>query len=278
MSPATIQTRSLAQELTEAYARSTVVTTPPSQRDPDFGLHQAYAVEAELVKMRRAAGHFPVGRKVGFANRALWRMHKLNSVVWAHMYDDTVQYTTADAPAVLDISRMLAPKIEPEIIFKLKSAPSRESEDAAAVLATVESIALGFEIVDCVFPDWKFTPADFVAAFGFHTALIVGPPERVDPAAIPELIGRLAQCRVRLLCDGKEIATGGGAKVLQSPALCLGELAAGILREVPADPLVAGEVIATGALTDNQFLAPEQRWTAVLDGLALPELTLRTTA
>ena len=278
MSPADIQTESLAQELTEAYARSTLVSIPPSQRDPSFGLAEAYAVEARLVRMRRAGGHFPVGRKVGFANRALWRLHKLNSVVWAHMYDDTVRSTAPGEPATLDLSRMLAPKIEPEIIFKLKSTPGPDPLDAAAVLESVESFALGFEIVDCVYPGWKFAPADFVAAFGFHAALIVGPPRPVEPPAIPELVQQLAGCQVRLLRDGAEIATGGGAKVLESPALCLGELAAGIRREVPADPLAAGEIIATGALSDNQFLAPEQRWTAVLDGLALPELTLRTTS
>ena len=41
----------------------------------------------------------------------------------------------------------------------------------AAVLASVEWLALGFEIVDSVFADWKFQPADFVAAFGLHAAL-----------------------------------------------------------------------------------------------------------
>ena len=278
MSTATLQTQSLARELSDAYAQRVLVSLPPSQRDPEFGLAEAYAVEAELVRMRRAAGHFPVGRKVGLANRALWRLHKLNSVVWAHMYDDTVHYTALGSPATLDVGRMLAPKIEPEILFKLKRAPSGDSTDAAQVLESVESLALGFEIVDCVYPGWKFAPSDFVAAFGFHVALIVGPLQPLDPGMIPTLAGQLAQCRARLFRDGAEVATGGGAKVLESPALCLGELAAGIRREVPADPLVAGEVIATGALTDNQFLTPGQRWTAVLEGLELPELTLQTTA
>jgi len=272
-----LETQSLARELAEAYALSQPVATLPSARDPGFGLAEAYAVEAELVRMRRAAGHVPVGRKVGFANRALWRMHRLSSVVWAHMYDDTVHYAPAGTPATLAVGRMLAPKIEPEIVFKLKSEPSRQAPGAAAVLESVDAIALGFEIVDCVFPGWKFTPPDFVAALGFHVALIVGPLHAVAPGEIPALATQLAECRVRLTCDGALVATGGGAKVLENPALCLGELAAGISREVPADPLAAGELVASGALTDNQFLAPQQRWTAVLEGLELPDLTLLTT-
>ena len=39
----------------------------------------------------RAAGHRTVGRKVGYANKAVWRVLKLETLVWAHMYDDTVR-------------------------------------------------------------------------------------------------------------------------------------------------------------------------------------------
>ncbi len=42
--------------------------------------------------MRRAAGRKTVGVKVGYANKAMWRVLKLDTLVWAHMYDDTVRY------------------------------------------------------------------------------------------------------------------------------------------------------------------------------------------
>ena len=68
------------------------VVSPPSARDAGFDLAAAYAVEAELVRLRRAAGRTTVGRKVGYANKAVWRVLKLDTLVWAHMYDDTVRY------------------------------------------------------------------------------------------------------------------------------------------------------------------------------------------
>ena len=37
--------------------------------------------------------------------------------------------------------------------------------EAHEVLQDVEWLALGFEVIDCVFADWKYAPADFVAAF-----------------------------------------------------------------------------------------------------------------
>ena len=88
-------------------------------RAASFDLAAAYAVEAELVRLRRAAGRTTVGRKVGFANKAMWRVLKLETLVWAHMYDDTVQYAENGA-ASLSLARMCSPKIEPEIVFKLK--------------------------------------------------------------------------------------------------------------------------------------------------------------
>src|SRR5262249_34904631 len=154
----------------------------------------AYAVEAELARMRRASGHRTVGLKVGYANKAVWRALKLDTLVWARMYDDTV-HDAADGRASLSIGRMFSPKIEPEIVFKLKASVP-DGADAAAVLAATDWIALGFEIIDCVFPEWKFQPADFVAAYGLHAALVIGPPLRVDAANAAPLAEQLPSFKV----------------------------------------------------------------------------------
>ena len=113
-------TDSLARELIEAYANRQILPSPLSARDPVFDLSSAYAVEAELVRIRRLAGRATVGRKVGYANKAVWRALKLETLVWAHMYDDTVRFAAGNT-ASLDIGRMYSPKIEPEIVFKLGS-------------------------------------------------------------------------------------------------------------------------------------------------------------
>ena len=113
-----------------AYANRTPMD-PPSARHADFDLAAAYAVEAERARWRLARGHAAIGRKVGFANKAMWRVLKLETLLWAHMYDDTVQYGV-DGRASVSVARMFAPKIEPEIVFKLKR--PIEATDAEAVL------------------------------------------------------------------------------------------------------------------------------------------------
>jgi len=255
-----------------ASATGEEVSGPPSARDARFDLPAAYAVQAELVRRRRAAGRTTVGRKVGFANKALWRILKLETVVWAHMYDDTVRYATANA-APLSLAHMRSPKIEPEIVFKLAK-PSAGGVDAAAILDAVEWLALGFEIIDCPFPGWQFQPVDFVASFGFHAALVVGEPRRIDPAQAA-IVEQLQKFTVKLLRNGEIVDEGSGKNVLRSPLLCLGELAASIARQPGAEPLAAGEIVSTGTITTSQPIAAGETWTARVDGLDVPDLTLR---
>src|SRR5262249_41058449 len=262
-----------AARLSDAHAARRSTPTPSSE-DPAFDLASAYAVERELVRMRRAAGHRTVGRKVGFANKAMWRVLKLETLVWAHVYDDTVHYAEQGETA-LSIARMYAPKIEPEIVFKLRTPLADVSGDASAALASVQWLALGFEIIDSVYPDWKFQPADFVAAYGLHAALVVGEPVPVEPSAIPQLVETLPSFNVRLMKNGEVIEEGSGKNALRSPALCLAELASAISRQPDTEPLAAGELISSGTLTSSVPIAAGEVWRAEVDGLDLAPLTLR---
>ncbi|MEZ5285744.1 MAG: fumarylacetoacetate hydrolase family protein [Vicinamibacterales bacterium] len=263
----------LAREILDAYAAPHAIDTPPSGRPGGLSLDEAYAVEAEVVSLRAQAGHAPVGVKVGYASKAVWRALKLETVVWAHMYDDTVEHTTGGT-TTLDVSGMYAPKIEPEIVFKLRK-PIEGGSDAAAILASVDWLALGFEIIDCVFPDWKLQPVDFVASRGLHTRLIVGTPMTVTPENIPALADVLPSFGVTLLRDSQTVAEGSGRNCLRSPALCLGELASAMAaRGVP--PLDAGALISSGTLTESQLLGADQTWAATVTGLDLPTLTVQT--
>ncbi len=198
--------QALAVELTDAYTKKTLIPAP-SSHDGGIDLDTAYASEAAIAATRRAAGHQTVGWKVGYADKAMWRALKLDTLVWAHLYDDTVRYADWN-DAKLAIGSMIAPKIEPEIVFKLAKTPV--SSDPAAVLEATEWYALGFEIIDCVFPDWKFQPADFVAARGLHAALVVGEPVYVEPEDIAQLVTDLAEFTVRLLRNNELVEEGAG--------------------------------------------------------------------
>jgi len=107
-------------------------------------------VEAELARLKRADGHYAVGRKIGYANKAMWRALKLDTLVWAHMYDDTVIYAQHGITSI-SLERMYSPKIEPEIVFKLKAPLGAEAVGACGSARRRRVARAGFEIIDCVF-------------------------------------------------------------------------------------------------------------------------------
>jgi 2-keto-4-pentenoate hydratase len=273
MSPREVE--ALARELYSAYETGKMVGSPPSNR-PGFDLGAAYEVEAKLRQFREAAGHRVVGRKVGYANKAMWRVLKLETLVWAHMYDDTVHYCDSNS-ATLAIAHPRSMKIEPEIVFGLKQTITSQSLDAAAALEATEWLALGFEIIDCPFPEWKFQPRDLVASFGLHAALVIGKKIQIEPGVIPRLMGELSRFKVRISKFGTLVEEGSGRNSLKSPALCLAELGAAIARRFPSDPLRAGEIVSSGTLTTGHLTSKGDQWAVEVEGISLPALTLRLT-
>ncbi|HZT76125.1 MAG TPA: hypothetical protein VFA27_05675 [Vicinamibacterales bacterium] len=271
-----IDAAAAAERLRQAFAARHPIA-PLSSHDQTFDLAAAYAVERELAAMRRAEGHHTVGRKVGYANKAVWRALKLDTLVWASMYDDTVRYAS-EGSATLSIASMIAPKIEPEIVFKLKSAIAGDASDPSAVLAAVEWIALGFEIIDCPYVDWKFQPVDFVAAYGLHAALVVGTPRQVTASDVPALVEQLPKFKVRLSRvrgDAVELVEeGSGRNSLRSPALCVGELASAIAKRGDQEPLGAGALVSSGTLTESQPMHAGETWRAEVEGIELASLTV----
>jgi len=282
------EVETLARELLSAYETGEMVAIPPSAR-PGFDLNTAYEVEATLKRFREAAGHRSVGRKVGYANKAMWRVLKLETLVWAHMYDDTVHYSDRNS-TTLTIAHPRSLKIEPEIVFGLKQpiiTEGAEGVDAATALASVDWLAVGFEIIDCPFPEWQFQPSDFVASFGLHAALVIGERMQVRPDGIAALVDELPRFKVRMSCssrscsasskNGEVVEEGSGRNSLRSPALCLAELSAAIARRFPTQPLSAGEIVSSGTLTAGHPTDRGDLWTVEVEGLSLPPLTLRLT-
>jgi len=251
-----------------------MVDVPPSAR-AGFYLDPAYAVEGRLKELRQAVGHKAVGRKVGYANKAMWRVLKLETLVWAHMYDDTV-HSSNNNSTTITLMHPRSLKIEPEIVFGLKDRIG-EGLDAGGALEAVDWLALGFEIIDCPYPEWKFQPSDFVASFGLHAALVIGEKMKVHPDLIPRLIEELPRFKVRISKSGEFVEEGSGKNSLKSPALCLAELGAAIARRFPSQPLTAGEIVSSGTLTAGHPTAKGDLWTAAVEGISLPSLALQLT-
>lgn len=241
---------------------------------PGFDVSDAYAAGRMVHAARLAEGARPVGRKIGFTNPAMWARYGVGAPVWAYMYDSTVRHV-APASARCSLVRFVEPRIEPEIVFHFHSAPP-PGGDLAALLACIDWVAHGFEIVQSHFAGWKFQAPDAIADGGLHGELLVGPPQPVESLG-GGLQKNLEAFTLELLCDGEIRDVGTGANVLGSPLAALAHLVAVLAEQSPLQPIQAHEIVTTGTLTGAYVLRPGQTWQTRLGGIGLPGLSVSFT-
>jgi 2-oxo-3-hexenedioate decarboxylase len=246
------------------------LTQLPSERGA-FSVRDAYSVGAELTRLRRARGERTLGRKIGFTNRAIWPQYGVESPLWAHMYTTSVLHAE-EGVAHFAIGQLVSPRIEAEIVLGLAT-PVLGNAAPAELAPAIAWVALGFEIVDCHYADWRFTLADCTADFGLHAALVVGPRYMLTASDTATLAANLAAVRVEQHCDAVFFAEGSGANALGSPLIALGFLAETIAA-LGAESLQAGEIITTGTLTPAVAIQPGHIWRVAADWMVLKPLSL----
>jgi 2-oxo-3-hexenedioate decarboxylase len=244
-----------------------------SQLGASLDLDRAYQVGRVLHERLVERGFRSVGRKIGFTNPAMWEQFQVSQPIWAHVYAQTVHFAQG-GHLLLTLDGMVAPRLEPEVVLKLRQ-PVPSGESSAEELARcLEWVAVGFEIVDSHYPDWRFTAAEAVADFGVHAALVVGTPWRVG-AENPQHIATSLQTLKVTLRGGKDfVAEGEGRNTLGSPLLALGFLAQVLADQPWAPPLVPGEVITTGTLTALPCLRRGESYRVEVAGAPLAPLQL----
>ena len=269
------QIHAIAQELLDARERVVRIESIAA-RYADFDLDAAYAVAAELMRLQRERGGVPVGRKVGFTNRSIWALYGVDAPMWAHVYADSVSYA-GNGRAEVSLAGLVSPRMEPEIVFKLREPVPVGCTDAQRLLRSVEWYAHGVEIVHSHF-DWKFKLADATADWACHGRLVIGEPQILSDEGIAALARALPEVGAALRKGGIRQIEGVGANVLGSPAHALGFLADLLAKQPYMQPLAAGEIISTGTITDALPVTAGETWSTEISGLPLQNLTIVYTA
>ena len=243
-----------------------------SARFSAFDLDDAYHVAAAIRQMREARGEMPVGRKIGFTNRTIWAEYNVYGPIWGYVYNRTV-HNLAEIGDTFSLMGLAEPRIEPEIVFKLALAPA-PGMDETALLACIDWVGHGFEIVQSIFPGWKFSAPDTVAALGLHGALLIGPRHSI--AAHAEDWSRtLSTFEIDLKRDGAVIDHGRARNVLGGPVSALRHLIDILEGDQVNPPLAAGEIITTGTLTRALPVSAGETWTTKLTGVAFDGIRVR---
>lgn len=258
-----LKTDEIAAGMLAAFDSRTPIA-PFTSRDPSFDVAQAYAVTAAACRMRIDRGEKPIGRKIGFTNRGIWDQYNIHAPVWGYMYEHSV----ALLDTRLTVAPFCEPQIEPEIALWLEKAPSPGMNERE-LLGCIGWIAHGFEVVQSVFPGWKFKVPDTIANFGMHGGYRLGPPLAVTADNRAALFDSLVTFTVTLFRDGTEIDKGRGSNVLDGPLSALRHLVE-LLATDPDNPqLSAGEIVTTGTLTRAFPVRDGETWSTDMAGIPL---------
>ena len=268
------QVTTYADQFLEARAKSTTLRPFPANAKISFA--DAYQIAREIQAKRIAAGEEQVGRKIGFANHALWNKYGRNApiheLIWTPLFSSTIRFMD-QTHGVQSLAGALQPRLTPELIFKIGQTPSPDAT-VEEIADCLEWMAHGFEIVVCPFPKWEFNIADAIAAFALHGAFLIGEPHQLASTSRHNLGSILANTSVSLSCDSTLLSAGFGSDFIESPLHAIWHLQQ-LLKDQPDTPtLQAGEIISTGTWTDLTPVKSGQTWSSAFSGASLAGLSV----
>jgi len=243
------QTKELADLLLQAE-ESSVPVPPLTDKYPDITAADAYEVQLEVTRRRLAGGRKIVGRKVGLTSLAMQKMLNVDQPDYGAILDDMI---VADG-ATYEASRLLQPRIEPEIAFMLKAPLKGPGVTAADVIAATDYLFPALEIVASRVKDWKIKLEDTIADNASSGAVVIGEAHSVAEGA--DLVNEALIFEK----NGEELARATGAAVLDNPANAVA-WCANKLSEY-GESIAAGEFIIPGALAGMVPVAPGDTITA----------------
>ena len=270
----------LAAQLIDAREQGRTIARP-SQQGNVLDLDQGYKVYNEVDARLRSSDYSRIGRKIGFSNKATWEEFELSTPIWAYVYDQTVSLpiaATGKREFEVSTHNLVAPRLEPEIVLKVNDKIAQVDPGPQSLIKAIEWVAIGFEVVDCHYVDWKFSAPEIIADFGAHAQLIVGNPLLINENVRSALTSTLETTNVKLLRDSTVVETGVGSNALGGPIQALGFLMQTLAGQRWAESVQPGEIITTGTLTPFPYIRAGERWTVDVAGIDLTSLSIVFTA
>ncbi|WP_018296866.1 2-keto-4-pentenoate hydratase [Corynebacterium lubricantis] len=244
-------------------AKTSATATP--QLGAELTISQAYEVQAEQLRLHRDRGEKYLGPKLGFTSHAKMEQMGVDSIIVGFLTDAM----ELDGSQPIGLEGYIHPRIEPELVFRLgdevvPSAEDSPEELADRIRAATTDVAVGMELIDSRYEDFKFSLTDVVADNTSAAGFIVDKWQ-----SFPRELSGLA---VEFEINGDVAETATSDAILGNPDNAFLELAKMALTyEIE---LSAGAIILAGAMTSAVWLAPNQTVTARVEGF--PELTVRT--
>jgi 2-keto-4-pentenoate hydratase len=232
-----------------AAARRDRVGCDPISSTTALGIDDAYAIQQAGTELRMARGEVVVGWKLGYTSLAMRAQMGIDHPNFGPLTDAMLlAHDEAVSPSLLQ------PRVEPEVGLRLARSLSGDVS-VDDVLSAVDEAFACLEVVDSVYPGYRFRLEDNTADGSSAAQVVVGPALRGHDA--------LESVAVVLRHNGEEAGRATGSAASGHPAAGVVWLVEQLAQR--GRQLHAGDLVITGGLTKAVTLDPGDHVEAVFD-------------
>lgn len=243
------------KEILDAYATGVAIAPLRERLIPVGDIDAAYEMQRSMTQHWVSQGRRLVGAKIGLTNPAVQKAFGVFRPDFGVLFAD-MEVPDGD---VVDLKRLLQPRVEAEVAFVLRDGLPHEQTTAVEVMRAVDFLLPAIEIVDSRIEGWDISIVDTVADNASSGLYVLG----TRPVKLSDVDLRL--CGMVLEHEGEPVSVGAGAACLGNPLNAVVWLACTMARM--GSPLRAGDVILSGALGPMVPVTPGARYEARINGL-----------
>ncbi|MBK4739075.1 2-oxo-3-hexenedioate decarboxylase [Noviherbaspirillum pedocola] len=222
-------------ETCELEARDTAKIT---DEYPEMDWDDAYAIQDRIRQRKLARGERIVGFKAGLTSHAKMKQMGVATPCFGFLADSFALPEGGECK----VSELIHPKVEPEIAFVTRTALQGPGCHIGTVLAAIDFVMPGIEVIDSRYRDFKFDLKSVVADNTSAVRFVVGG----RPLPVAEV--DLRTVGIVLEKNGQPVLFGAGAAVLGHPAAAIAMLANHLGAR--GEHIPAGSLILSGGITE----------------------------
>ncbi|MDA7966330.1 2-oxo-hept-4-ene-1,7-dioate hydratase [Ruegeria sp.] len=184
-----------------------------SERFPEMGMDDAYAIQNAIHRAKLAAGRHVIGWKIGLTSKAMQYALNIDIPDSGILFDDMA----FDDGATVPQGRFIQPRVEAEIAFVVKSAIGGADVTRQQVLAATDYVCPALEILDTRIQRVSNrtgktrTVHDTISDNAANAGIVLGPQRHAVDAVDLRWVGALT------FRNDEIEETGLGAGVLNDP-------------------------------------------------------------
>jgi 2-keto-4-pentenoate hydratase len=218
-------------------------------------LDGAYAVQEANTQAWLTEGRRLVGRKIGLTSLAVQAQLGVDQPDFGMLFADMA---IGDGEVVA-AGRLIQPKVEAEVALVIGRDLTHERHTYADLIRATEYAVPAIEIVDSRIADWNIKFIDTVADNASSGLFVLGG----RPVRLSDL--DLTACVMEMKRGDEVVSRGNGRACLGSPLNAAVWLADVMVR--CGRPLLAGDIVLTGALGPMVAVKPGERFDVSIEGL-----------